>query len=280
MPGMNNLTASEASLTQLDSTTAKDKERRLDRRGILQFGGAAALAGAAAAVMGASPAGATTDFMQYGANNAAGTSPTGLTSSTATFSLRVKNGGSGHAIVGEATSADGSGSGVVGTGVGGAGVVGGTKGDGPGVRAYVQPGGKGPALQAVTLESSNSAPTITVFQAGTGHGLYSLIANETSDSRAVYGRTEGTGHAVLASVVNPKSSAAALKAATQGTGPAIDAVSVAGVGAIFRGKTAQVQLIPSARASHPTEGSSGQLFVDAAHRLWFCQGGTDWHRLA
>lgn len=299
---MNNLTSSQANLSQLDSeaepspdaappeareeATVKEKsgesERRLDRRGVLQFGGTAALAGAAAAVMGSSAVGAATatGVMYYGVNNAAGTSTTGLTSSNSKFSLHVKNGGLGHAIVGEATNADGSGFGVVGTGIGGAGVVGGTKGDGPGVRAYVQPGARGSALQAVTLEPANSSPTVMALQGGTGHGVYSHIENESNASRAVFGRTIGTGHAVLASVVNTKSNAAALKAATRGSGPGLEALSAAGVGATFKGKTAQVQLIPSSAASHPAEGSAGQLFVDASHRLWFCQGGTDWHRLA
>jgi hypothetical protein len=43
---------------------------------------------------------------------------------------------------------------------------------------------------------------------------------------------------------------------------------------------AQVRMVPSRRASHPTKGLSGDFFVDAKNRLWFCSGGTTWTRLA
>jgi len=285
---MNNLTSSQTNLTQLDDSEEPSPdaaipepgeeasgERRLDRRGILQFGGVAALAGAAAALMGSSPAGAATTpgIMHYGANNDAGQETTGLTSSNGKFSLHVKNSGFGHGIVG-------SGFGVLGTGVGGAGVVGGTKGDGPGVRAYVQPGAGGSALQAVTLEPNCSSPTVMVLQGGTGQGLFSRIENANNASRAVYARTVGTGHALLASVVNERSRAAAVRASTQGAGSGLEALSSKGVGATFAGKTAQVQLVPSADAAHPASGTAGQLFVDSSNCLWFCRGGTNWRQLA
>jgi hypothetical protein len=255
-------------------------ERRLDRRGILQFGGVAALAGAAAALMGSSAADAATGVMHYGANNDAAQASTGLSSSNAKFSLHVRNPGLGHGIVGEATNADGNGFGVVGTGIGGAGVVGGTKGDGPGVRAYVQPGARGSALQAVTLEPNCSSPTVEALQGGTGHGVYSHIENAKNASRAVYARTVGTGHAILALVVNAQSSTSAVRASTQGSGSGLEALSSNGVGATFTGKTAQVQLVPSADAAHPASGAAGQLFVDSSNRLWFCRGGTNWQQLA
>jgi len=191
---MNNLTSAQANLTQLDDSEAAPAvaaspdagavagaERRLDRRGILQFGGVAALAGAAAVVMG-SAAGAATPpgVMHYAAHNDAGDTSTGLSSSNAKFSLHVRNSGLGHGIVGEAVNSDANGFGVVGTGIGGAGVVGGTKGDGPGVRAYVQPGARGSALQAVTLEPNCSSPTVMALQGGVGHGLYSHIEKRTT----------------------------------------------------------------------------------------------------
>ena len=266
---MNNLTSSQSNLTQLDETDETDEtaetlepspdgaapepgeeasgERRLDRRGILQFGGVAALAGAAAALIGTSAAGAATapGVMYYGARNDAGPATTGLTSSNGKFGLHVKNSGLGNGIEGEATNVDGSGFGVVGTGVGGAGVVGGTKGDGPGVRAYVQPGARGSALQAVTLEPSSSSPTVMALQGGTGNGVYAYIANANNARQAVYARTIGTGHAMLALVENAQSRAAAVRASTHGSGPGLEALSSKGVGATFRGKTAQVQLVVS-----------------------------------
>jgi hypothetical protein len=83
----------------------------------------------------------------------------------------------------------------------------------------------------------------------------------------------------LASIVNTQSDAAA-KATTQGSGPGLEALSAKGVGATFRGKTAQVQLVPSSDAGHPASGAAGQLFVDSSKRLWYCRGGTDWQQLA
>ena len=47
----------------------------------------------------------------------------------------------------------------------------------------------------------------------------------------------------------------------------------------FVGKKAQVNLQPSAAATHPASGQAGDLFVDKNHRLWFCKGAT-WKQLA
>ena len=169
---------------------------------------------------------------------------------------------------------------MFGTGDRGAGVAGGTRGDGPGVRAYAEPGAGGSALQALTLEAHNAAPTISSHQVGTGHGVFSHIENARNASRALYGRTAGVGHAVLGSIVNAQSAAAAARVTTQGSGPGLEALSAKGVGALFQGKTAQVELVPSSDAAHPASGIGGQLFVDSSKRLWFCRGGTDWQQLA
>jgi hypothetical protein len=289
---MNNLTPTEAKLTHPDATDEPELPpadtsdetgpKRLDRRGILQFGGAAALAGTAAVLMSTKAAGAATapGVMHFGASNAAGTLNTALTSSNTKSTLHIKNAGIGHGVVGDANNANGSGYGVLGTGDKGAGVAGGTRGTGPGVRAYAEPGAGGSAIQALTLEGSNTSPTISAHQIGMGHGVYSHIENETSPGRAVYGRTIGTGHAVLGSILNAQSDVAAAKATTQGSGPGLEALSAKGVGASFTGKTAQVELVPSSDSSHPASGGAGQLFVDSARRLWYCRGGNDWQQLA
>ncbi|MDQ1510394.1 MAG: hypothetical protein QOG50_2238 [Actinomycetota bacterium] len=291
---MNNLIPTESNLTHSDDNdetepppaaalpnpSAEDATKRLDRRGILRFGGVAALAGTAAAVMGAKAAGATTGVMHFGATNGAGTTNTSLTSSNTKSTLLVTNAGGGHGVVGDASTRDGRGYGVFGTGDGGAGVAGGTRGDGPGVRAYAEPGAAGSALQALTLEGSNSSPTISAHQIGTGDGLYSHIENASNASHALNGRTVGVGHAVLGSIVNAQSAAAAARVGTKGSGPGLEALSSKGVGASFQGKTAQIELVPSSDASHPASGTGGQLFVDSSKRLWFCRGGTNWQRLA
>jgi hypothetical protein len=230
--------------------------------------------------MSAKAAGAATGVMHFGATNGAGTTNTLLTSSNSKSTLQVTNAGLGHGVVGNVSNRNGRGYGVFGTGDAGAGVAGGTRGNGPGVRAYAEPGAGGSALQALTLEANNSSPTISAHQVGTGHGLYSHIENASNASRALYGRTGGIGHAVFASIVNAQSAVAAAKAATQGSGPGLEALSAKGVGATFQGKTAQVQLVPSSDTGHPASGAGGQLFVDSAKRLWFCRGGTDWQQLA
>jgi hypothetical protein len=51
-------------------------------------------------------------------------------------------------------------------------------------------------------------------------------------------------------------------------------------GAVLTGDAAQVRLRPSEMSSHPTTGETGDLFVDAEGRLWFCRGGIDWSRVA
>jgi hypothetical protein len=280
---MNNLTPSESNLTQsgvTDETELPETAKSVDRRGILRIGGVAAVAGTAAVVMGAKAAGAATGVMHYGANNGAGATATSLTSSNSKHTLRVTNSGLGHCIVGDASNRNGAAYGVFGMGSGGAGVAGGTRGDGPGVRAYSEPGARGPALQALTLEAQNSSPSISVLGVGTGHGVYAHISNTSNPNQAIFGRTDGVGNAVMASVLNAQSQAAAAKAATRGPGPGLEALSERGVGATFAGKTAQVQLVPSSESGPPASGAGGQLFVDSAKRLWFCRGGANWQQLA
>jgi hypothetical protein len=284
---MNNLTPSESTSTHSETTHLEPSDeaelpKRLDRRGVLQFGGAAALAGTAAVLMSTKVAGAaaTTGVMHYGTANGSGAANTGLTSSSTKSTLLVKNTGIGHGIVADASNANGRGYGVFGTGDKGAGVVGATRGDGPGVRAYAEPGAGGSAVQALTFEASNQQPTISSHQVGMGHAVFAHIEKADNASRALYGRTSGVGHAVLGAIVNAQSPAAATRATTQGSGAGLEAVSAKGVGATFEGKTAQVELVPSSESSHPSSGAPGQLFVDSGKRLWFCRGGNDWQQLA
>src|SRR5580765_2300133 len=128
---MNNLTPSEIHPTHSDTTDeietepppaaalpvpdAEEGTKRLDRRGILQMGGVAALAGTAAALMGAKAAGATTGVMHFGATNGAGPTNTTLTSSNSKSTLQVTNAGLGHGGVGNVSNRNGRGYGVFGT---------------------------------------------------------------------------------------------------------------------------------------------------------------------
>jgi len=61
---------------------------------------------------------------------------------------------------------------------------------------------------------------------------------------------------------------------------AFRAVSADGRGAVLAGGTAPVRLLPNDAPTHPTTGRSGDLFVDAEHRLWFCRAPRDWAQIA
>jgi hypothetical protein len=67
------------------------------------------------------------------------------------------------------------------------------------------------------------------------------------------------------------------------TSAGVRGVSVTGRGGVFAGKLAQLRLKPSAAATHPTRGATGDLFVDKPGRLWFCTKGgpsATWKRVA
>jgi hypothetical protein len=59
----------------------------------------------------------------------------------------------------------------------------------------------------------------------------------------------------------------------------VKGASSTGRGGLFSGNLAQLRLVPSNVATHPDSGSAGDFFVDASHRLWYCQGGATWKRL-
>jgi hypothetical protein len=64
----------------------------------------------------------------------------------------------------------------------------------------------------------------------------------------------------------------------------VNASSHAGRGGVFSsGAIAQLQLKAGSRASHPTAGNRGDLYVDKSGRLWFCKTGgahATWKQLA
>jgi hypothetical protein len=75
---------------------------------------------------------------------------------------------------------------------------------------------------------------------------------------------------------------AVIAGANTSTGPGVHATSSHGRGGIFAGGAAQVQLTP-AGSSHPKSGQRGDLYADAAGRLWYCKasGATaTWHQIA
>jgi hypothetical protein len=56
--------------------------------------------------------------------------------------------------------------------------------------------------------------------------------------------------------------------------------SPTGRGGVFSGHVAQLRLVASTQATHPTSGALGDLFLDKVGRLWLCKGGTTWAKVA
>jgi hypothetical protein len=50
-------------------------------------------------------------------------------------------------------------------------------------------------------------------------------------------------------------------------------------GAVLSGSAAPVNLRPASSSSHPSSGAAGDLFVDSAKWLWFCQGDSTWKQI-
>lgn len=55
--------------------------------------------------------------------------------------------------------------------------------------------------------------------------------------------------------------------------------SAKGRGVVAVGGRAQLRLVPSTAATHPTTGALGDLFLDKKGRLWFCKGAAAWKQV-
>jgi hypothetical protein len=160
-------------------------------------------------------------------------------------------------------------------------------------------GGTGNAVYGEIQNASSSASALYGLTVGAGIAVYGEIDNPASDADAIGGVTNGsgaafgglatgvgpaveattwgTGTALLATISGKTNANAAVTASTNGTGAAVQgtATGASGRGAVFSGKAAQAKLVPGTTASHPTSGQTGDLYVDASARLWFCTvGGT------
>jgi hypothetical protein len=247
----------------------------VSRRKALRLGGLAAGAAGAAVLFrpGTAHAGSVGP-LQMGVNNDETTATTGLTSTNNTDTLHLGNTGSGTAL--NVTTTNGNGIVVL-------------PGNGFGVAARASQGGAGlsgaagkgtgPAIEAVVFEFDAATECMTSVQLGRGKGIASTIANPNNTNEAVFGTTTGKGHAVTGEINNAGGVGSAVFGTTNGAGAAVQGRSAKGVGAKFEGKVAQIQLVPSTATTHPATGSSGQLFVDSFHRLWYCVAGNHWKQL-
>jgi hypothetical protein len=237
---------------ELAALRAEPVDRPMSRRGLL-LGGAAA---AAAAVIGtdivaATPAAATTGTMRFGAVNEAGTEGTDLNSSNMASTLLIRNQGAGVALYA-------------------AGV------DGPGVKAISY---NGNAIEAEVVVTTNGFNGVYGATKGTGNGVFGEASTAANSANGVLGIAKGKGNSVFGfkdtGVVGD-----AVVGFTKGAGRGVVGISALGRGAVFTGKTAQVQMTPGTTATHPSSGQAGDFFVDSGERLWFCKGGTNWKQLA
>jgi len=105
-----------------------------------------------------------------------------------------------------------------------------------------------------------------------------MIVGE-GDSMGVYGAAlaDGPGVKGRGTVGVEGVGATGVSAAGEG-GPGVSATGHRG--GVFAGNVAQLRLQPSDLVSHPALGQPGDLFVDAANRLWFCKGGSRWSQVA
>jgi hypothetical protein len=227
-------------------------ERSMSRRGLL-LGGAAA---AAAAVVGsdileAAPAAADTGTMRYGAINNAGEEGTELNSASNAFTLLLRNAGGGPAVYASGKN-------------------------GPGLKAIAT---NGNAIESVVEVTTNGFNGVYGATKGTGNGVFGEALATGASANAVLGIAKGTGNSVFGfkdtGVVGD-----AVVGFTKGAGRGVVGISALGRGAVFTGKSAQVQMTPAATATHPSSGLAGDFFVDSGKRLWFCKGGTNWKQLA
>jgi hypothetical protein len=107
---------------------------------------------------------------------------------------------------------------------------------------------------------------------GHGHGVQGLTDSPAGWATLGWARARGTailgvsGSAFPASQVPPD------------TG--VFGFAAQGRGGVFRGAKAQVRLVASSAATHPTTGALGDLFLDKNKRLWFCKGGSTWKQIA
>jgi hypothetical protein len=241
----------------------------LPRRDLLK-GAAYALGAVSLSLMGTRPADAATGNMIYGGFNNASTSPTTLTSTSASSTFLVQNLGGGRALDTYTQSGHSIQAVVGGLGAEGNGVNVVNYGFGHGVHVEKPPEQEfGHAVLAYQKHPTSFYAAIAGVTSGAGPGLH--------------GRGEGSGNGVWGEIGVATKAQSAILGTTEGTGAAIEGRSIKGRGGVFQGKKAQVRLVASSATTKPSTGTRGDLFVDSSGRLWYCKTSgvsTGWVQLA
>jgi len=117
------------------------------------------------------------------------------------------------------------------------------------------------------MSAASNADAVTVDQGNTGASLHIKRWQASGQPNVLVTDSGGSGYGMLVT--------------TSGTSAAMAADGgMQARGAKLRSEVAQLWLAPAKKSTHPTTGQAGDLFVDAATRLWFCKGGSSWHQLA
>jgi hypothetical protein len=150
--------------------------------------------------------------------------------------------------------------------------------EGTGVRgdSVYGPGNVGESGTSDGVQGYAHAPNVS--------GVYGDVTD--ANGYGVFGRNSGgsTGYFAHASVgaAGQSDSRTGVMGYTGGTAPTpvpaltgVFGVSMqaGGRGGQFAGSAAPIRLVPSSTTSHPASGARGDLYVDNAGRLWFCQVG-------
>ena len=149
------------------------------------------------------------------------------------------------------------------------------------VNEFTRTGSLSHAIYGATTLAANTAAAVRgVAAAANANGVQGETTGATASG--VYGQNDGGGYGVAGrSNRHATGNVAGVLGDNVFDGPGVQGSSVFGPGAKFlSGSGPQVRLQPSSLTTHPTKGKAGDLFVDSAHRLWFCQGGTTWKQLA
>jgi hypothetical protein len=130
---------------------------------------------------------------------------------------------------------------------------------------------KGESDRGFAFSGLSHSGSAIIGEAGTdGIG----VEGESNFGIGVFGSTNISSGVLGASGLQPVPS----DATRANTG--VLGICAKGRGGKFLSDVSQVQLVPSTRATHPTSGLRGDLFVDKSGRLWFCRGGSTWKQLA
>ncbi|MBV8911266.1 MAG: hypothetical protein JOZ89_10945 [Gammaproteobacteria bacterium] len=143
-------------------------------------------------------------------------------------------------------------------------------------------------MPAVDAQGTNGAAGVSALSSGIGATGISAVG---IGGYGVHATSYYGGTPIFAeSIAHAGQSAPAMQAASDGTGAGVTSYSAYGTGiegtagngrgGVFTGSVAALKLVPSTAPTHPTTGQPGDLVVDAAHRLWYCRGGSAWKQLA